>query len=181
MSQGKLTTVTAKIAAYPFLGEAIEREVECRRKTEHARPMPSTAHNIAFAQSEMAGEVLDAIMRSYPEYVRNNGKDADLAMEIGDAFSQIASAMITLEDETVTFHADITQYLAAKVSIALANAQVMWQVGSGIQASLDLQEAASWLLQLCCHLAIDPMAALERSHQKTMAKHARQDHGTTTL
>lgn len=171
MSAGTITRVTTSVQPYEFLDEAIPAEMACRAATGHARPMPITGHNIAFTQTE-AGEVLDAILRGYPDYVRNNSKPPDLVMEIGDVFSQIAASMITLEEEEPTFHADITQYLAAKVSIALANAQIMWQIGSKTQARRDLQEATSWALTLCRHLAIDPLAALDRSHQKTMAKHA---------
>lgn len=171
--RGVLTKVTAPASAEAFLRDAVTAEQAVRERTVHARPMPITGHNIAFAMSEMAGEVIDAIMRGYPEYVRNNGKRVDLELEVGDAFSQIASALITLDNERPTYHADITQYLAAKVSMALAGAQIMWQVGSGVQAKAGLQEAAAWLLELCRHLEIDPVQALAGSHQKTLRKHDR--------
>lgn len=167
----KATRVTTRVAAYEFLVGATAAESDVRAQTIHARPMPITGHNIAFAQTE-AGEVLDALLRAYPEYVRNNGKVPDLEMEIGDVFSQIASAMLTVEREKPTFHADIAQYLVAKLMAALTSAQIMWQVGSAIQASRDLQEAASWTLELCHHLGVDPNDALARSHAKTLAKHA---------
>lgn len=157
-----------------FLREATVAEQAVRAQTVHARPMPSTGHNIAFALSEMAGEVIDAIMRGYPEYVRNNGKAVDLELEIGDTFSQIVSALITLEGDAPDSSrvADETQSLAAMVCANLASAQNMWQIGSKRQTQSRLYVATRWLLALCQHLGVEPERALLRSHEKTLRKHA---------
>ena len=169
LSPAPLTTVLG------ILDNMIAAERTVRAQTVHVRPMPVTSHNIAFALSEMAGEVIDAIMRGYPEYVRNNGKAVDLELEVGDAFSQIASALITLDTEQIIEKLDATQYLAAKVSERLARAQIMWQVGNQFLTEAFLRDTTAWLLALCQHLGVDPEQALRRSHEKTLRKHGGTD------
>lgn len=169
------TAVSYVHTANAFLSDAVTAEQAVRAKTVHARPMPVTGHNIAFALSEMAGEVIDAIMRGYPEYVRNNGKAVNLELEVGDAFSQIASALITLDTEQIIENLDATQYLAAKVSERLARAQIMWQVGNQFMTEAFLRDTTAWLLALCQHLGVDPEQALRRSHEKTLRKHGGTD------
>ena len=166
-----LPLAVKQAVAEAFLRDAVAAEQSVRAQTVHARPMPVTGHNIAFALSEMAGEVIDAIMRGYPEYVRNNGKTVDLELEIGDTFSQIASALVTLEAELMIDKMDATQYLAAKVTERLASAQILWQLGNQTWTQTLLHEATEWLLALCQHLGVDPEQALRRSHEKTLRKH----------
>jgi NTP pyrophosphatase (non-canonical NTP hydrolase) len=166
-----LPLAVKQAVAEAFLRDAVAAEQAVRAQTVHVRPMPVTGHNIAFALSEMAGEVIDAIMRGYPEYVRNNGKAVDLELEIGDTFSQIASALVTLEVEPAVVEEDTTQYLAAKVTERLTRAQIMWQLGNQTWTQIHLHDATEWLLALCQHLGVDPEQALQRSHEKTLRKH----------
>jgi NTP pyrophosphatase (non-canonical NTP hydrolase) len=166
-----LPLAVKQTVAEAFLRDTVTAEQAVRAQTVHARPMPVTGHNIAFALSEMAGEVIDAIMRGYPEYVRNNGKTVDLELEIGDTFSQIASALVTLDAEPAVVEVDTTQYLAAKATERLAYAQVMWQFGNRTWTQTFLHEATEWLLALCQHLGVAPEQALRRSHEKTLRKH----------
>lgn len=65
---------------------------EHRREMDGARPYPPTGDCILFAVTE-AAEVIDAVLRLEPRYLRNNARQVSAAAEAGDLGYMIASAI----------------------------------------------------------------------------------------
>lgn len=94
---------------------------EHRRHVGDARPYPPAGDCVLFAITE-AGELIDAILRQTPRYLRNNAKPSNPAAEAGDLGYMIASAIDQIDrrqDERIERPAVLTAQILDRLSYAL--------------------------------------------------------------
>lgn len=155
----------------------IEGFVEAERRNRllvgTAYPTPTTAHNMAFAVTE-GGEIDDARLRMSADYLRNDSaKQPELEIEVGQFISQIASALLTLEQETpmgsraTESRIDAAQ---ARADILLALARIAWASEEKVTTRSHLEAALRATCDLCVALDIDPQGALDAAHAKRLRK-----------
>ena len=86
-----------------------------------ARPYPPAGDCILFSITE-AGELIDALLRQTPRYLRNNAKQMDPAAEAGDLGYMIASAIDQIDNQQqmdVARPAVLTAQILDRLSYAL--------------------------------------------------------------
>lgn len=71
--------------------DAAGEVIKFRVRYEKVYPWPPDEHCRYFAFTEM-GEVIDAYMRSFPEYKRNHDRESDIHSELADLFIMLVSA-----------------------------------------------------------------------------------------
>lgn len=86
-----------------------------RAELEEVWPTPSPLHSLMFAVTEY-GEMIDAHMRTFPEYVRNNHREVD---ELGEA-ADVAMMLLTALGESPEWVTEVREWdrysdLAAEV------------------------------------------------------------------
>lgn len=138
-------------------------------------PMPSAGDCAAFAVTEL-GEVVDAMLRNDPEYIRNNAKLPDIEMEVGDAFLMIGSAIIAVEKGPyLSGCGNEKAWVAYKGAMKnLLDARVRMALGfPAMDISRSLEQAGHYLDIFCKYVDIDPEAALDKSINKLMEKHGK--------
>lgn len=84
-----------------------------RTRTAEARPYPPAGDCVLFALTEGA-ELIDAMLRQEPRYLRNNAKQVDPAAEAGDLGYMIASAIDQIDNAR---HVDVTRTSVLTVQI----------------------------------------------------------------
>lgn len=134
------------------------------------RPHPEAAPSTRFALQE-AGEVDDAYMRQDPRWKRNNQKEIDPAVELGDLGYMILTALGQI-DTAHAGQAARRDALLAHVFDRLAWALVALERGHVSGARSELIGAAEAWISLCEHEGHKPADLLDRTCVKIDAKFA---------
>lgn len=145
--------------------------VHNRYLTEDVRPMPDTRGNIAFARTEHSGELLDAhLLRPDPAFDRNHDKEHSARRELAQAMHQIASGLITVEEETPPTQADGWIILHSQIDILLCGAQEAWERGdrTGTQDLLGLALVRS--VELAHIMGLDAVEIVDEENARILAK-----------
>lgn len=89
-----------------------------RSKLDSVWPTPPPLHAIMFAVTEL-GEMVDAEMRTYPEYKRNNEREVEEFDEAADVAMMLLTAVPSLDEKNVrNYYYTSTSSLATKVTSA---------------------------------------------------------------
>ena len=138
------------------------------RKIGSRRPHPEAAPSTRFALQE-AAEVDDAYMRQDPRWKRNNAKEIDPAMELGDLGYMILTALGQV-DLAHAGQAERRDALLAHVFDRLAWALIALERGHVSAARPELIGAVEAWIALCGHVGYNPAELLDRTCAKIDAK-----------
>jgi len=151
---------------------ALALVAENRMATASTRPMPTTAHNIEFAVTEIDGELLEAHnLRPQTQYERNRpDKTHTPDKELAQGIHQICSALLTIKDEQPDAQPDPWTALHTQISIILASARREWSLGRKQPTVELLQLALANAIRLATLMHLDPIAILKTENARILAK-----------
>lgn len=162
-----------------WVDEMIAKVIDNRENHTPLHPMTTALDSSIFTIEELAEED-DAVMREKPQYKRNNAKDIDAEMELGDAFYMAATTIMALERGFIEDGIDARgEWLKSMATIKACEARTMiayWGDGEmGITAKERIEESMKYLITYCEHKGVDPMGALEKSMAKFRRKYGKQE------
>jgi hypothetical protein len=144
-----------------------------RAATSDTRPMPTTADNISFAQTEAIGELLEAqILRPKSAYQRNHAKEHSPQRELAQTMHQIASALITMQEEQPPATPDPWIAAHCELADALQSAAAWWNRGRASHAQMYLEQAMGRAIALADLMGLDPEEIVEDENRRILAKEA---------
>lgn len=143
------------------------------QKIGDRRPHPEAAPSTRFALQE-AGEVDDAYMRQDPRWKRNNAKEIDPAIELGDLGYMILTALGQM-DTAHAGQATRRDALLAHVFDRLAWALIALERGHVAGARPELIGAVQAWISLCENEGYAPADLLDRTCAKIDAKYAPEE------
>lgn len=153
----------------------IAKVIDNRDNHTPLHPMTTALHSSIFNIEELAEED-DAVMRNLPQYKRNNAKEIDAEMELGDAFYMAATTIMALErgliEDDIDRHAE---RLKAMSAIKANEARALIADGYYDEAEDTITQSMRYLIAYCEHKGIDPLAALEKSSEKFRRKFGAKD------
>lgn len=142
-----------------------------RRATADARPMPTTRDNILFARTEAVGELLEAhILRPATQYHRNHAKEHSAPRELAQTLHQIASALITLQEEEPDVERDPWIRIHAGLDQYLTQASYDWSLGDKRATENNLIAALRAAIHLAKLMYLDPEQIVEDENARILAK-----------
>lgn len=144
-----------------------------RQATAAARPMPNTRGNTLFARTEAVGELLEAhILRKDGRYDRNHAKEHSAPREMAQTLHQIASALITLQQEEPDVEADPWIRLHVELDGYLSEASYAWSLGRKRETEEALIAALGAAIHLARHMGLDPEQIVEQENARILEKYA---------
>lgn len=146
--------------------------VHNRSLTEDARPMPDTRDNILFARTEAVGELLEAhILRKEDQYDRNHDKEHSAPREMAQTIHQIASALITIQDEEPDVETDPWIRTHAGLDQYLLQASYDWSLGDKRATERNLINALRHAIDLARHMGLDPEQIVKDENARILDKY----------
>ena len=142
---------------------------EHREQIGDARPYPPAGDCVLFAVTE-AAELVDAVLRQEPRYLRNNAKQVDPAAEAGDLGYMIASAIDQI-DRRVDMPTSRAAVLTGQILDRLVYAVISIDRGDHSHGRRELLGALETWQELCRREGYgDPEAVIAETCQRITAK-----------
>ena len=147
-----------------FIGQVIDT----RHRTP-AHPMTNAIDGLLFAHCEDA-EVDDAQIRLDPRYIRNNSKDIDPEMEIGDTIYMIVSSIMAIQAGDYGPMKNREGWAKAEIGRQIAESRAWMHYGNFTMAHIHAEMALRVLIYYCDLAGIDAQACLDKSKAKFLRK-----------
>lgn len=170
-------TIANNILTSAEIGKIVEdiiaTVIDNRENHTPLHPMTTALDSSIFTIEELAEED-DAVMREKPQYKRNNAKDIDAEMELGDAFYMAATTVMALERGLIEDDIDARgEWLKSMATIKACEARglIAYYGDDDIAAQERMVESMRYLIAYCQHKGIDPIAALLKSAAKFRRKY----------
>lgn len=146
--------------------------VHNRYLTEGVRPMPNTRDNILFARTEAVGELLEAhILRKEDQYDRNHDKEHSAPREMAQTIHQIASALVTIQDEEPDVEMDPWIRIHVAMDGYLSAASGDWSLGRKAETEQSLLLALYTAIDLARLMGLDPEQIVKDENARILQKY----------
>ncbi len=143
---------------------------QTRRELKDSWPTPSREHALLFAFTE-AGEAVDAYLRQFGHYARNNERDMSVAAELADCAMMLLTAMSRPWDEYMTRAVDArVRAYGDHLDMEFALCEVAYQVGQA-PANGSLRGVPRALAAILAVPGLDLEAELVKRLERIRARH----------